>query len=133
MSPDTTCPGSCYNAQMEGRPMAKGGGETSFCSPQTPSRSRDESNECSGTSELERWTGDQVVLGSNPAGATSLRNFGNSVYHALPVYFGGDTKCHRSLLSGEYARGSKRSHPGGKLWTPPLLEKDNSKINPVYK
>ena len=41
---------------------------------------------------------------------TSLRNFGNSVYPALPVSFGGDTKSRRSLLSGVYARGSKRSH-----------------------
>ena len=41
-------------------------------------------------SGLERWSGDRVVLGSNPAAATSLRNFGNSVYPALPVYFGGD-------------------------------------------
>ena len=41
---------------------------------------------------LERWTADRVVLGSNPAAATSLRNFGNSVYPGLPVSFGGDTK-----------------------------------------
>ena len=61
-------------------------------------------------SGLERWTGDRVVLGSNPAAATSLRNFGNSVYPTLPVSFGGDTKRRRSLLSGVYARGSKRSH-----------------------
>ena len=59
---------------------------------------------------LERWTGDRVVLGSNPAGGISLRNFGNSVYPALPVSFGRDTKSRRSLLSGVYARGSKRSH-----------------------
>ena len=32
-----------------------------------------------------------------------------SVYPALPVSFGGDTKSHRSLLSGVYASGSKRS------------------------
>ena len=51
-------------------------------------------------SGLERWTGDQVVLGLNPAATTSLRNFGNAVYPALPVYFGGDTKSCRSLLSG---------------------------------
>ena len=43
-------------------------------------------------SGLEHWTGDRVVLGSNPAAATSLQNFGNSVYPALPVSFGGDTK-----------------------------------------
>ena len=48
--------------------------------------------------------------GSNPAVATSLRNFGNSIYPTLPVSFGGDTKSLRSLLSGVYARGSKRSH-----------------------
>ena len=29
---------------------------------------------------LERRTGDRVVLGSNSAGGTSLRNFCNSVY-----------------------------------------------------
>ena len=56
------------------------------------------------------WTGDRVVLGSNPAAATWLRNFGNSVYPALPVSFGADTKSRRSLLSGVYARGSKRPH-----------------------
>ena len=39
-----------------------------------------------------------------------LRNFGNSVYPALPVSFGGDTKSRRSLLSGVYARGSKSPH-----------------------
>ena len=61
-------------------------------------------------SGLDRWTDDRVVLGSNPAAATSLRNFGNSVDPALPVSFGGDTKSRRSLLSGVYARGSKRSH-----------------------
>ena len=31
-------------------------------------------------------------------------------YPALPVYFGGDSKSRRSLLSGVYARGSKRPH-----------------------
>ena len=48
--------------------------------------------------------------GSNHAAATSLRNFGNSVYPALPVSFRGDTKRRRSLLPGAYARGSKISH-----------------------
>ena len=43
-------------------------------------------------------------------GNFSLRNFGNSVYPALPVSFGGDPKSRRSLLSGVYARGSKRPH-----------------------
>ena len=64
-----------------------------------------------GPSGLERWTGDRTVQGSNPTAENfSLRNFGNSVYPALPVSFGGDTKSCRSLLSGVYARGSKRSH-----------------------
>ena len=30
-----------------------------------------------GPSGLERWTGDRVVLGSNPAGGTSFWNFAN--------------------------------------------------------
>ena len=38
----------------------------------------------------QRRNGDRVVLGLNPAGGTSLRNFGNSVYPTLPVSFGGD-------------------------------------------
>ena len=53
---------------------------------------------------LELRTGDRVVLGSNPAGGTSLQNCDNSVYPTLPVSFGGDTKIRRSLLSGVYAR-----------------------------
>ena len=58
---------------------------------------------------LERWTGDALVQGSNPAAAThSLRNFGFNP--ALPVSFGGDTESRRSLLPGVYARGSKISH-----------------------
>ena len=58
------------------------------------------------------WTGDRVIPGLNPAVATSLRNFGNSVYPALPVSFEGDTKSRRSLLPGVYARprGSIRYH-----------------------
>ena len=48
------------------------------------------------------WTGDRTVRpSSNPTAENfSLRNFGNSVYPALPVSFGGDTKNRRSLLSG---------------------------------
>ena len=83
-------------------------------------------------SGLECWTGDQVVLGSNPAAATSLRNFGNSVYTALSVSFGGDTKSRLPLPPGVYARGSKRSHQSALemcnlSWTPhSSIEKDNS-------
>ena len=80
---------------------------------------------------LERWTGNRVVLGSNPAAATSLRNFGNSIsllYQCLSE----ETKSRRSLLSGVYARGRKRSHQSALeicnlSWTPhSSLEKDNS-------
>ena len=39
-----------------------------------------------------------------------VRNFGNSVNPSLPVSFGWDTKSCWSLLSGVYARGSKRFH-----------------------
>ena len=86
-------------------------------------------------SGLERWSGERVVLGLNLAAATSLRNFGNSVYPALPVSFGGDTKSRRPLLCGVYARGSKRFHQSAPemcnlSWTSPFLEKDNSKNNP---
>ena len=62
-----------------------------------------------GPSGLERWlalpTG-RCRPGSNP----TAENFGNSVYPILQVYFGGDTKRCRSLLSGVYARGRKISH-----------------------
>ena len=73
-------------------------------------------------------TGVRVVLGSNPAAATSLRNFG------------GDTKSRRSLLSNVYmARkvGPKIPHQSAREMynlscTPPHLENDKSKNNPVY-
>ena len=60
-------------------------------------------------SGLERWQpggADRVRI---PQRKTSLRNFGNSIYPALPVSFGGDTQSRGSLLSGVYARGSKIS------------------------
>ena len=69
--------------------------------------------------------------GFESAAATSLWNVGNSVYPALPVSFGGDTKSRRSLPSGVYARGSKISHQSAlemcNLWTPSHgLEKDST-------
>ena len=63
-----------------------------------------------GASGLERRTGGRVVLSSNPAGAASPWNFGNSVYPTLSVSFGGDIKSHWRLLS---TRGSKTSHTEG--------------------
>ena len=67
----------------------------------------------------ERWPG--LATGRSRPGSNytaenfSLRNSGNSVYPALPVSFGGDTKSRRSFLSGVLskticqARGSKRN------------------------
>ena len=66
------------------------------------------------SSGLECWLGlatGRFRPGSNPTAENfSLQNFGNSVYPALPVSFGGDTKSRLSLQSGVYARGSKISH-----------------------
>ena len=76
---------------------------------------------------LEPRTGDRGVLKkSNPAAATSLRNFGKSVYPNLPMAIGGDTKIH---LSGVFARGSKISHTGGICITCRGLH--NSEIKPL--
>ena len=61
-------------------------------------------------SGLERWLALAAGQVRIPLRTTSLRNFGNSVYPALPVSFGGDTKSRRPLLSGVYASGSKISH-----------------------
>ena len=41
-----------------------------------------------------------VVMSSNAAGGSSLRNVDKSVCPILPVSFGGDTKSHLSLLFG---------------------------------
>ena len=46
-----------------------------------------------------------------------FQNLGNFVHPTLPVSFGTDTKSSWSLLPGVYARGSKRSHTGGKCVT----------------
>ena len=47
---------------------------------------------------------DRTAQGSSASAENfSLRNFGNSVYPALPVSFGGDSKSRRSLLSVVYA------------------------------
>ena len=57
---------------------------------------------------------------------SKLRQFRNP---RLPVSFGRDTKSRWFLLSGVYARGSKRSHTGGKCVTCSGLtnfRKDNS-------
>ena len=72
-----------------------------------------------------------MVLSSNPAAATSRRNFGNSVY---PVSFGGAIKAVGPfyLVPVTDARGSKRSYQSALEmcnlpWTPhSSLEKDNS-------
>ena len=52
-------------------------------------------------SGLERWLGlatGRSRPGSNPTSENvSLRNFGNSIYPALPVSFGGDTNSRGSF------------------------------------
>ena len=46
-----------------------------------------------------------------------FRNLSNFVHPVICLSFGRDTKSRWSLLSGVYARGSKRSHTGGKCVT----------------
>ena len=46
-----------------------------------------------------------------------FQNLGKFVHPTLLVSFGRDTKSRWSLLPGVYARGSKRSHTGGKCVT----------------
>ena len=84
---------------------------------------------------LDRWLGlatGRPRPGSNPAAATSLRTFGNSVYLALPLSFGGDTKSRRSLLSGVYARGSKRSHQSALACVTVVDSTTHSKTSPPH-
>ena len=71
-------------------------------------------------SGLEHGSGDRVVLGSSPAGDTSLGNFGNSVYPALPVCLRGETIKAASPVWCLYKDKKNITH-----W---VLEKDNSKI-----
>ena len=53
---------------------------------------------------MTEWV--RAVEGSSPTAVNvSLRNFGNSVYPALPVSFGGDTKNRWPHLFGVYASG----------------------------
>ena len=73
------------------------------------------------------WRPDGSRPGSNPTAQNFASElFGNSVYPALPVSFGRDTKSCRSLLSGVYARGSNISHQSAPEYvtvvdsTPPL-------------
>ena len=62
---------------------------------------------------LDGKTGDQGVLGSNPAYGTSLRYFRSSYYPLSQCLLEGTlNKICWSLLSGVYARGSKISHTG---------------------
>ena len=56
-----------------------------------------------------------------------LRNLGKFVYPTLPASFGRDSLSCWSLLSGVCARGSKRSHTGGKCVI--CLGLHNSEIN----
>ena len=49
-------------------------------------------------------------MGSNPNADNFASELWQFRFPALPVSFGGNSKSRRSLLSGVYARGSKRSH-----------------------
>ena len=81
----------------------------------------------SGNRAVERWTVNRGDGGSIPPAAISFTPH-------LPVSFGRHTKSQWSLLSGVYARGSKRSHAGGKFVSCSGLtnsrEKDNSCVSP---
>ena len=59
---------------------------------------------------IEHQVFDRRDRGSKPP--PPFRSLANFVYPALPVSFGRDSKSRWSLLSGVYARGSKRSHAG---------------------
>ena len=63
----------------------------------------------SGGRAVERRTVNRGDGGSIP-----FRNLGNFFHLTLPVSFGRATKSRWSLLFGVYARGSKKSHTGGK-------------------
>ena len=70
----------------------------------------------------ERWSHGKYCRTANRGyGGSShlppIRNIGIFVHLTLPVSFGRDIKSRWSLLSGVYARGSKRSHTGGKYVT----------------
>ena len=56
------------------------------------------------------WRPDSFPAGFESHCGSFALGIGNSVYPTLPLPFGGDTNSCRSLLSGVYARGSKRSH-----------------------
>ena len=77
------------------------------------------------------------ALNWRPGGPGFESRCGNSGYPALPVSFGGDSKSCRSLLSGIYARRSKRSYQSAVemcnlLWTPPFLQlRTTFKNNPA--
>ena len=68
----------------------------------------------SGGRAVERRTVKGTVVQSH---LPPLQNLGNFFTPHLPVSFGRDTKSRWSLLSGVYARGSKRSPTGGKCVT----------------
>ena len=65
----------------------------------------------SGGRAVQRRTVNRGDGGSIPSTAISKLIF---VHITLPVCFGRDTESRLSLISGVYARGSKRSHTGGK-------------------
>ena len=75
-----------------------------------------------------------MVLGSNPAAATSLWNFGNSVFAALPGLSEETLKevgpFYLVSMPGEI-KDPTTLEMCNLSWTPPLIE-DNCKNNPVH-
>ena len=76
---------------------------------------------------------DQVVLGSNPAAATSLRNFSNFVYPLCQCLSEQTLKAvgpfYLVSIPGEVKDPTSVHWTCSVSWTAPLLEKDNSKNN----
>ena len=58
----------------------------------------------------------------------TCRHFETFVHVTLPLSFGRNTKSRGSLLSGVYARGSKRSHISGKCVTCSRLRKKEKSL-----
>ena len=75
-----------------------------------------------------RWAGDRVVMGSNQDCWCNFANcnFGNSVYPALAVSFGGDTKkpsvpsIDLMSMRGELKDRTQGVKMCNLSWTPPL-------------
>ena len=88
--------------------------------------------------EVAEWVRALDWRPGGPGFESLCGNFGSELWKfRLPRFTSVFRRRHLLNLSGVYARGSKTSHQSSLemcnlSWTPPLLEKDNSKNNPVY-